>query len=112
MLIDVIYDNRVKLFWTGEKPPDQLIQDLSLIKNSNNSVTSDCMTVLNCHHVQFDQQNSNAMIKNVERVLPHELLRGETAAFEDLRFAVQRCLSRIIEMSGQKYILSPSITVH
>lgn len=128
MLIDVCYDSRVQLVWSGEVEPQYLFTDLFLqgVSALKVLVESDDLSPVDAK--EEARLSAAGKEKNVTHIYHHlpsptadkvqfppprnetadafVVMKGETAAFKDLEFAVQRATSRLIEMSGQDYMNS------
>lgn len=131
MLVDVIYDSGVKLVWSGEAEPKDLFTDLFVEGRSNLKVIveSDDLTPCDTEYEQELTQRSREMDLCVEKggsvthikhhsAVPEvgkikctenteatfHVMKGETAAFKDLEFAVRRAISRLVEMGGKQYM--------
>lgn len=129
MLIDVIYDSGVKLVWRGEVGPLDLFTDMFVDGHSKLKVVveSDDLTPFDPREeALLSQKSAEAAVDKVTHIQHHtpsqkieeitfsrpdskedsdtfQVMKGETAAFRDLDFAVRRAVSRLIEMSGRQY---------
>ena len=126
MLIDVVYDSGAQLIWSGETEPNDLFTDMFVqgLSTMRVVVESDDLTPfdpveeekLSKQHFQPDTHISHhaASSPKVEEIAysgPRDdtvdtfaVMKGETAAFRDLDFAVRRAVSRLIEISGSGYV--------
>ena len=113
-LIDELYDAGVRFFWTSERDPQHIFQELietGVGGGSERNVLKHAQSYEHKIHHKLSQikipQSSvdiNVTTKRFEgRLEQIDILEGQLASVQELTFAFRRAASRMVEMSGCRY---------